>query len=120
MARASLAQLIKTPEALTDELVAEVMAEARKPRTGMAFNAFQRHEVLRGGLRTCYLDRLHEIGAPTLMVHGEADGLVPLAAAVEACGRLRDCRLAVLAGAGHWAQRERPGEFVEVVEGFLG
>lgn len=87
------------------------------------------HLLTLDGLRMRYLAA--GAGRPLILLHGggtdsaalswgEADGLVPLAAAVEACGRLRDCRLAVLAGAGHWAQRERPGEFVGVVEGFLG
>jgi pimeloyl-ACP methyl ester carboxylesterase len=119
-ARATLGQLIKTPAALTEELVDEVMAEARKPGTGKAFNAFQRHEVLRDRLRTNYLPRLDQVRARTLIVHGEADSLVPLKCAEEASRRIPDARLVVLQGAGHWAQRERPGEFLEVVGEFLG
>jgi pimeloyl-ACP methyl ester carboxylesterase len=120
LARATLGQLIKTPSALTDDLVEEIMAEARKPRTGKAFNAFQRYEVMRGRLRSNYMDRLAEVRAPTLIVHGEADTLVPLKYAEEACRRIPDCRMVVLKGAGHWAQRERPEEFLAAAEGFLG
>lgn len=120
IARLTLAQFIRTPAALTDELVDEIMAEARKPRAGKAFNAFQKHETQRHGLRTNYLDHLDRIKAPTLIIHGGADTLVPVSLAEEACRRIPDCRIIVLAGAGHWSQRERPEEFVEAVEGFLG
>ena len=118
-ARATLGQLIKTPSALTGDLVDEIMAEARRARAGKAFNAFQKHEVLPGRLRTNYMARLGEIRAPALIVHGEADTLVPLKYAEEACRRIPDCRLEVLSGAGHWAQRERPHQFVRLVDKFL-
>ncbi|MCU0509781.1 MAG: alpha/beta fold hydrolase [Anaerolineae bacterium] len=119
MARATLGQLIKTPSALTEDLVDEIVGEARKPRTGKAFNAFQKHEVLRDRLRTNYMPRLDQVTAPTLIVHGSADTLVPLNLAKEACWLIPDCRLVVFEGAGHWAQRERPGEFIAAVEEFL-
>jgi pimeloyl-ACP methyl ester carboxylesterase len=119
MARATLGQLIKTPAALTEDLVDEIMREARKPRTGKAFNAFQKHEVLPDRLRTNYMPRLGEVRAPTLIIHGSADTLVPLLCAKEACWLIPDCRLEVLEGAGHWAQRERPGESLAAVEAFL-
>lgn len=120
MARLTLGQFIRTPDALTEDLVAEIVSEAGKPRAGQAFNAFQRYETQRRGLRSNYLPRLGEVAAPTLIVHGAADTLVPLSLAEEACRRIPDCRLKVLAGAGHWSQRERPEEFAEAVEGFLG
>ena len=119
MARATLGQMVRAPEALTDELLDELMAEARKPRAGKAFNEFQKRELLRDRLRTCYMDRLDEVAAPTLIVHGSADTLVPLELAREAHWRIPDCRLEVLPGAGHWAQREQPERFVAAVEEFL-
>lgn len=119
LARATLGQMVRTPGALTDELLDEVMAEARKPRTGKAFNTFQKHEVLPDRLRTYYTPQLDRVMAKTLIVHGGADTLVPLKYAKEACWMIPDCRLEVLPGAGHWAQRDLPERFLEVVEEFL-
>jgi pimeloyl-ACP methyl ester carboxylesterase len=119
MTRATLGQLIRSPGALTDELLDAVMAEARKPRAGKAFNEFQKRELMRDGLRTCYMDRLDQVRAPTLIVHGSADSLVPLDLAKEACWRIPDCRLEILEGAGHWAQRDQPDRFLAAVEEFL-
>jgi phosphate transport system protein len=78
-----------------------------------------KHEVLRDRLRSNFMPELGEIVAPTLIVHGGADTLVPLKYAEEACRHIPDCRLEVLPGAGHWAQRERPAEFVRLVNEFL-
>lgn len=119
LTRASLGQLVRTPGALTDTLVDEVMAESRKPRAGKAFNVLQKHETLRTGLRTNYMSQLGQITAPTLIIHGEADTLVPTRYAREACRMIPDCRLEVLEGAGHWAQRDQPGKFTGLVRKFL-
>lgn len=119
LARATLRALIRTPEALTEDLVDEVMADARKPHTGRAFNIFQKHEVLRSGLRTSFMSELHKLDVPVLIIHGGLDTLVPLKYAQEACRRIPDCRLEVLTGAGHWAQRERPEDFVGLANEFL-
>ncbi|MGI9310190.1 MAG: alpha/beta fold hydrolase, partial [bacterium] len=35
-------------------------------------------------------------------------------------GRFPNARIEVVAGAGHWVHAERPGELVELCEGFLG
>ena len=119
MMRATLGQLVKTPESLTDELLDEVMAESRKPRAGKAFSEFQKRELLPDRLRTNFMECLDQVRAPTLIVHGSEDTLVPLQLAKEACWRIPDCRMAVLTGAGHWAQRDRPAEFLDAVEDFL-
>ncbi len=117
--RASLGQLVRTPGALTEELLDAVLAESRKPRAGKAFNAFQKHETLWHGLRTNFMPRLDQVAARTLIVHGGADTLVPVQYAKEACWMIPDCRLEVLPGAGHWAQRDRPEEFITLVNEFL-
>ncbi|MBM4460119.1 MAG: alpha/beta fold hydrolase [Chloroflexi bacterium] len=119
MARASLTGIFHDPRRVTDDLVDQVLAEMRKPRTGAAFMAFQRHDIQWQGLRTFYLDRLHEIAAPALIIHGERDSLVPLACARQAQQRIRGARLEALPGCGHWPQREKPEEFNRLVASFL-
>jgi pimeloyl-ACP methyl ester carboxylesterase len=118
-ARATLRSFVRTPEALTDELLDAVIAEVRRPHAGRAFNVLQRHEVLRDRLLTDFMPELGKIAAPVMIVHGGADTLVPLKYAQEACRRIAACRLEVLPGAGHWAQRERPADFVRLVNEFL-
>ncbi|WP_299025238.1 alpha/beta hydrolase [uncultured Thermanaerothrix sp.] len=119
LVRLSLQQIFHDPRKVDAALVEAVFEEVRKPHAGRAFRSFQRHEVLKAGLRTVYLERLGEIRAPTLFIHGEHDPLVPLAAAREAHQRLPGSRLAVLPHCGHWPQREDPTTFSQILRGFL-
>jgi pimeloyl-ACP methyl ester carboxylesterase len=59
------------------------------------------------------------VGAPALLVWGEADRLVPRAYAKEFAGRLRDTRVEVVAGAGHAPHLEQPEATARVVAAFL-
>jgi len=119
MTWASLRNIFHNPDVVSDELVDEVYAELKKPGTGRAFISFQRSEVLWNGLRTVYIDRLHEIKVPTLIVHGAKDRLVPLGCAQQAHKLIKGSRLHVIADCGHWPQREKPDEFNRVLLEFL-
>ncbi len=119
LTRASLQQIFYDPNALSETLVNEVYEEIRRPQAGKAFRSFQRHEALRDRLRTNYLDRLGEIQAETLFIHGEQDRLVPLECAREAHANLPGSRLEILPACGHWPQREKPDEFNRILLDFL-
>lgn len=118
-AAAGLASLVADPDALPPGLVDEFQALVRRPNAGAAFRAWRDDEVTRNGWRTCYLDRLGEVGAPTLLVHGAEDGVVPVYWSVRAADRIPTARAVVLEACGHWPPRERPTEFVEHVRSFL-
>jgi pimeloyl-ACP methyl ester carboxylesterase len=64
-------------------------------------------------------DDVARITAPTLLVWGERDRLVPLRLAREYERALPHARLVVLPGAGHVPMADRPAEFAEAVLGFL-
>lgn len=59
------------------------------------------------------------ITAPTLLLWTDHDPTGGLDEARMLLGWLRDARLHVITGAGHWPQWEKPGEFVEQHEAFL-
>ena len=117
--RATLRSILPTPGALTEELVDEVAAAVRHPHAMRMFAEFQRDEVRWGGIKTCYMPRLGEIQARTLIIHGSRDIGVPVADAQEAARRLPRAELHVLEGAGHWTQRDRPTEFHHRLLAFL-
>jgi pimeloyl-ACP methyl ester carboxylesterase len=119
LARLSLQNIFYRPQAVSDELVDEVFAELRKPRAGRAFISFQKDEITWRGLRTVYMDRLHELRVPTLIIHGANDRLVPLQYAQEAHRRIHGSRLYIIPECGHWPQREKPEEFNRVLLDFL-
>ena len=63
--------------------------------------------------------RIHRIEAPTLLVWGQDDRLVPLAYADEFARRLAKTRVEVVKGAGHAPHLEQPEAASRVVAAFL-
>jgi len=63
--------------------------------------------------------RLGEIGAPTLVVVGEADRVTPPALSEDIAARIPGARLARIARAGHITNMEQPRELNRVVLDFL-
>jgi pimeloyl-ACP methyl ester carboxylesterase len=64
-------------------------------------------------------DRLHEIGLPTLVVHGTDDQVVPVENGRLVAEKLPDARLELLEGAPHMLMIERSAEVTERLRGFL-
>ena len=63
--------------------------------------------------------RLGEIKVPVQLIWGADDPLFPVAHAARAHTLIPRSRLAVLEGAGHTPQAERPEEFNRVLDNFL-
>jgi pimeloyl-ACP methyl ester carboxylesterase len=63
--------------------------------------------------------RLNELKIPVQLIWGSNDPLFPLAHASRAQSLIRQARLAVIEGAGHTPQAERPEEFNRVLHQFL-
>lgn len=119
LVRRRLSYLLADERSLTEELVAEVRGELLKPGAGRAFVSLLRSEVGWHGGRTDFSDRLPELRAPTLLIHGERDPLVRVEAARRAHKLIPRSELAVFEGCGHWPPREHPQRFNSTVSGFL-
>lgn len=115
----SMQALITDPQQLTDELMDEVMAAARQPDGFKAFEQWQRDQVKWNRLRTDYTRRLASLTCPVLIVHGDRDPGVPVARARAAAALIPNARLKVIAGAGHWVQRDRPDAVLDAMIEFL-
>ena len=63
--------------------------------------------------------RIHRIKAPTLIVWGEKDGMVPPIYGQEFQRRIPGSRLEVIKESAHVPMTEQPQEFVRLVSGFL-
>ena len=59
------------------------------------------------------------ITAPTLVVVGEQDNVVPASYGNEFASRIPGAAVHTMAGAGHMMMLEQPQEFAEVARGFL-
>ena len=67
----------------------------------------------------CFEHKLQRIGAPTLILFGEHDGVVPTANADLLAQKLPDSRITILPGVGHLFPLEAPQEAATVVTRFL-
>jgi pimeloyl-ACP methyl ester carboxylesterase len=98
------------PERLPAPLVAEQLRGSGKPGFVDAVDALTDYPIR---------DRLGEIKAPTLVVWGEKDMLVPVRDAWELGRLIDDARVVVYADTGHVAMLERPAAFNALLADFL-
>ncbi len=66
-----------------------------------------------------WLDRLHEIRCPTLVIAGAQDVGTPVAMAQQIAGRIAGAALEVIDGAAHLSVLEQPAAFEAAVRGLL-
>jgi pimeloyl-ACP methyl ester carboxylesterase len=98
------------PERLPGPLVAEQLRGSGKPGFIDGLDALTHYPIR---------DRLGEIAAPTLVVWGEDDPLVPVRDAWEYGELIPDARVVVYEDTGHVAMLERPEAFNALVAEFL-
>jgi len=92
---------------------------ARLPGFLEAQLATARSQVGLKGQREVLLDRLPELEAPTLVVWGERDRVLPPSQAREAMARLRNATLELAPDCGHLPQVEQPERFASALARFL-
>jgi pimeloyl-ACP methyl ester carboxylesterase len=109
--KAMLAVVAAHPERLPAPLVAEQLRGSGKPGFVEALDALTDYPIR---------DRLSSIEAPTLIVWGEDDPLVPVRDAWEFGRLIGDARVVVYEDTGHVAMFERPAAFNALLEEFLG
>jgi pimeloyl-ACP methyl ester carboxylesterase len=66
-----------------------------------------------------FKNRAHRIGAPTLIVWGKDDRIIPSAYAQEFSKRIAGARTELIDQAGHLPHLEQPNAVIEAVRGFL-
>jgi pimeloyl-ACP methyl ester carboxylesterase len=108
--RALLLLVVDHPDKLPGPLVLEQVNGAGKPGFQPALDAMVRYPIR---------DRLGEIDAPTLVVWGEHDRLVPLRDAAEFEWLIPGARKVVYEDTGHMVMLERPERFNADVRAFI-
>lgn len=119
MIRWSLQTVFYDPQAVPRSLVDEVYQLTKKPGVGQAWRSWQRNEIRWSGLHTNFVDKLHTLTIPTLILHGAEDRYVPVSWAQRAHTLIKDSELHIFPQCGHWLTREKPTEFNRVVLEFL-
>ena len=114
MVRATLAPAYGNPAALTEERVARYRDLMLAPGVRQAMLARMEQVMLQPPESL-----LRSIRAPTLLVWGERDAMIPFGNAADYQKLIPDCRLAALPGLGHVPQEEDPERSLAPVLAFL-
>jgi pimeloyl-ACP methyl ester carboxylesterase len=117
--RLALRIAIANPEAITEDLVEDALAGVEQEGQIRTFVTWLRTEMGPTTLRTNYADRLHEIAAPVLILHGLRDWMMPAAYAYRAHERFPNSVLHVFENGGHMVPREYPRRANRLIADFL-
>lgn len=119
LVKASLKRIMVNPRALNDEVISQLIEVGHQPNSGRAWRAFQLSEIENKKLRTCYLNQLHDLKMPILLLTGKKDSLVPSKDVEMASELIHDSKLVKIEDCGHWLPRDRSPEFIKAVNDFL-
>jgi pimeloyl-ACP methyl ester carboxylesterase len=102
---------VRYPGRLREDLLLEQIESGLKRADGFgdALHAVIRHDIR---------ERLGEIGIPTMIVWGQSDRVIPMAAALSYHRRIPDSRLEIFERTGHVPQLERPARFNALLDDF--
>ncbi len=114
LVKMSLAPAYGDRSALTDERLARYYDLLRAPGAREAMIARMRQSI-----RTDPISRLQGISAPTLILWGESDGVIPFSNAADYMKAIPHATLAPLGGVGHLPQEEASERSLEIVRRFL-
>jgi pimeloyl-ACP methyl ester carboxylesterase len=107
------------------ELVSDQLAELRyrasiRPGMQEAFASMFPAPRQRGvDALAAYESRLAEVQAPTLIIHGRDDRIIPLSTSLKLLKTIKHAQLHVFGECGHWTQIEYAAEFNRLVRDFL-
>lgn len=110
--RSLVGRMVRDPATLPAEVVDEMVREARRPRSGMAYGAYNKQAIGRNGMRNFLIPAVAEVSVPALFFHGADDPLVPPEGSRLAVEVMPDARLFLVPNCGHWAQLEAHDQFV--------
>jgi pimeloyl-ACP methyl ester carboxylesterase len=101
---------VRYPNRLQADLLLEQMRGGHCPGFGEALNSAIHHDIR---------ERLGEIAMPTMLVWGQSDRVIPMAAGLSYHRRIPHSRLEIFERTGHLPQLERPDRFNLLLDEFL-
>jgi pimeloyl-ACP methyl ester carboxylesterase len=114
LVKMSLAPAYGDPKVMTDDLATRYYDLMRAPGVRDAMIA-----RMEQSMRFDPVPRLERIRAPTLLLWGEEDRMIPFANAADYVKAIPGAKLVPLPGVGHLPQEEAPQRSLEIVRDFL-
>ena len=120
--RAILGQFPYDPSLVTDELLDARLAAAGEPGAQDALRALIPEPASDGPTIVHGVPEKHlgTVTAPTLVLHGRDDRVIPFELGLRLLQGIPNCELHAFGRCGHWVQVERRDDFVRLVLEFAG
>lgn len=115
----ALRAMVKDPDTLPPEVVAEFVREARRPGAGMAYGRYNQASIGPWSMRNNLLPAVSRVDVPTLLFHGQDDPLVDPEGSRLASELMPNAHLVTVPNCGHWAQLEARARFLTELSTFL-
>jgi 4,5:9,10-diseco-3-hydroxy-5,9,17-trioxoandrosta-1(10),2-diene-4-oate hydrolase len=112
-------QAVYDSNLITDEVVEEFYQMATLPGAAATLNVGRSNFNILGQFHQPITDRLASITAPTLIIWGRQDPMVPVTHAQNAAKIILNAQLAIIEECGHWSSIEHPQKFNQLVLEFL-
>jgi 4,5:9,10-diseco-3-hydroxy-5,9,17-trioxoandrosta-1(10),2-diene-4-oate hydrolase len=116
-------KIVYNSSLVTEKLIKDSYALAALPGASKALLAALRSGINLSGQRSkltkALLEKLGSIAAPTLIIWGKQDRIIPVAHAQVAVNKILGARLQIIDRCGHMAQLEHPEKFNKLVLDFL-
>jgi pimeloyl-ACP methyl ester carboxylesterase len=109
---AAFGSIVRYPNRLADDLLVEQIVNGLREADGF-------ETALADLIRTDMRERLETLTMPTMIVWGQSDRVVPVAAGLSYHRRIPHSRLEIFERTGHVPQLERPLRFNATLEDFL-
>ncbi|MBW4513244.1 MAG: alpha/beta fold hydrolase [Scytonematopsis contorta HA4267-MV1] len=124
VSRSGLAMLCKqavyNSKLITDQIVEEFYQMAMLPgATEAILNVSRSNFNIWGQFYQPIVEKLNTITAPTLIIWGRQDPIVPVIHAENAAKNIPNARLEIIEKCGHWVPIEHPHKFNQLVLDFL-
>ena len=107
--------LIGDKQFITEQLIDEVMTSCTVSDAGKAMQQFQRSSITKQGCYPNYKAELNKLPMPILFISGDQDKLVPLKVIQSITDKVAHTELHVFQGCKHWAVKEKPVQFVQLL-----
>lgn len=114
---ASIGRLFPSPPADQEQIIDELMVEVE--HNGVSSSDWQNNSIGFWRMNVDLRPRLGEISCPTLFIQGDKDVAVRPIHTVRAAKAVPGACLELLAGQGHWSNRQSPDRVNRLVRDFL-
>lgn len=112
--------LIGDKSKITKELIDTLHDRCLKSYVGKSMEDCLRSSITKYNNVPDFTKELSNIYIPVLFINGENDPLVKVTDITKSSKLITNSSIHIMKKCKHWSQKERPGEYVEVINRFIG